>query len=95
MRLTFIDYGVGAFGDAITAILAKRFFGPLSDFALVKHRTILGIGPGMQFFEGTSEGHGHHKGLSWLAVDVAHLVCVPLAKAPYAGRNAIRFAPSG
>lgn len=84
--------GVGAFGDAMTAIHALGLSGPLSELALVKHKPILGICLGMQLFAETSAEHGSHIGLGWMAADVVPLNCAPPAKVPHVGWNEISFA---
>lgn len=85
--------GVGAFGDAMMAIRERGLADPLTHLAMVARKPILGVCLGMQLFAETSLEHGEHRGLGWLAADIAPLEPAVPAKVPHVGWNSIRFAP--
>lgn len=58
--------GVGAFGDAMTALRDLRLVDPLRRHALELGRPLVGICLGMQLLSEGSEEHGSHEGLGIL-----------------------------
>jgi imidazole glycerol-phosphate synthase subunit HisH len=86
--------GVGAFGDAMAAIDAKPGLrGTLDRLAMVEKKPVLGVCLGMQLFAKTSDEHGGHAGLGWLAAAVKRISAAPPAKVPHVGWNAVSFRP--
>jgi glutamine amidotransferase len=83
--------GVGAFGDAMAAIRERGLVDPLTHFAMVMRKPILGICLGMQLFAQASSEHGQHQGLGWLVADIVPLDPVAPAKVPHVGWNSLRF----
>jgi glutamine amidotransferase len=86
--------GVGAFGDAMAAIRAKRLQEPLTRFALEERKPILGVCLGMQLFAKRSHEHGLHEGLGWLDAEVLPLDVAPPAKVPHVGWNELEYDPA-
>jgi glutamine amidotransferase len=86
--------GVGAFGDAMAAIRAKRLQEPLTRLALEERKPILGVCLGMQLFAKRSHEHGVHEGLGWLDAEVLPLDVAPPAKVPHVGWNALEYDPA-
>jgi glutamine amidotransferase len=84
--------GVGAFGDAMSAIRARGLQGPLTDLALRDGKPVLGICLGMQLYARRSEEHGEHDGLGWLDAEIVRLEVEPPLKVPHVGWNDLRFA---
>ncbi|WP_422061940.1 imidazole glycerol phosphate synthase subunit HisH [Sphingopyxis sp.] len=84
--------GVGAFGDAMVAMHERGLVDPLTHLAMVVRKPVLGVCLGMQLFAETSVEHGEHRGLGWLAADIAPLEPETPAKVPHVGWNSIRFA---
>ncbi len=83
--------GVGAFGDAMSAIRSRGLESPLSKLALERKKPILDVCLGMQLFARTSEEHGSHEGLGWLDASITALDVQPPAKVPHVGWNDISF----
>ncbi|MDR0433794.1 MAG: imidazole glycerol phosphate synthase subunit HisH [Gracilibacteraceae bacterium] len=79
--------GVGAFADAMSALAAKGWIGPLLDFAR-SGRPFFGICLGMQILFEKGEEHGEHAGLSLLPGRVTRFAA-PL-KTPHMGWNNLR-----
>ena len=86
--------GVGAFGDAMTAIRERGLEEGLTSQALEKRKPILGICLGMQLFAKSSVEHGHHRGLGWIDADIRRLEVMPPLKVPHVGWNDMSF-PEG
>jgi glutamine amidotransferase len=84
--------GVGAFGDAMTAIQTSGLQPVLNRLALDIRKPVLGVCLGMQLFAKTSREHGAHGGLGWLDAEVVPLDVAPPAKVPHVGWNAVHFA---
>ena len=85
--------GVGAFGDAMTAIDASGLRPVLDRLALIDKKPVLGVCLGMQLFARSSSEHGRHQGLGWLDAEIVPLRVAPPAKVPHVGWNAISVAP--
>jgi imidazole glycerol-phosphate synthase subunit HisH len=85
--------GVGAFGDAMTAIRERGLAAPLSAVATGGEKPMLGICLGMQLFARESSEHGHHQGLGWLDAKVCPIEVDRPLKVPHVGWNDIRFDP--
>lgn len=83
--------GVGAFGDAMAAIRARRLEPVLTRLALDLRKPILGICLGMQLFAKTSVEHGEHRGLGWIDADIRRLEVAPPLKVPHVGWNNLHF----
>lgn len=83
--------GVGAFGDAMTAIRARGLEEVLTRQALGVRKPILGICLGMQLFARSSSEHGEHAGLGWIDADIRRLELAPPLKVPHVGWNALQF----
>lgn len=86
--------GVGAFGDAASAIRKLGLEQLLTELALVEKKPILGICLGMQLFANSSVEHGYHKGLGWLDAEIANIHVARPLKVPHVGWNNITF-PKG
>ncbi len=85
--------GVGAFGDAMSAIHERGLAQPLTTLARRGSKPMLGICLGMQLFARESSEHGHHQGLGWLSARVEPIEVGRPLKVPHVGWNALRFEP--
>jgi glutamine amidotransferase len=85
--------GVGAFGDAMTAICERGLKAALTRQALEVKKPILGICLGMQLFARSSCEHGQHTGLGWLDADINRLDVNRPLKVPHVGWNDLHFHP--
>ena len=83
--------GVGAFGDAMTAIRARGLDSILDAEVRRGGKPMLGICLGMQLLARTSEEHGNHDGLGWIDATVERFKLPPPAKVPHIGWNEIEF----
>lgn len=83
--------GVGAFGDAMTAIRKRGLEQVLTHQALVVKKPMLGICLGMQLFAKRSEEHGDHSGLGWIDADILRLQVNRPLKIPHVGWNDLLF----
>ncbi|RJG23853.1 imidazole glycerol phosphate synthase subunit HisH [Massilia cavernae] len=83
--------GVGAFGDAMTAIEQRGLQPVLNRQALELKKPVLGICLGMQLFANSSVEHGEHRGLGWIDADVRRLEVERPLKVPHVGWNALQF----
>jgi imidazole glycerol-phosphate synthase subunit HisH len=84
--------GVGAFGDAMTAIHETGLRPVLDRLALEERKPVIGVCLGMQLFAKKSYEHGEHEGLGWLDAEVVPLRVASPAKVPHVGWNAVSFA---
>ena len=82
--------GVGAFGDAMTAIRARGLDDILHRVAVVGGKPLLGICLGLQLLARTSDEHGHHQGLGWIDAEVVRFPALPGLKIPHMGWSAIQ-----
>lgn len=85
--------GVGAFGDAMTAVNESGLRPVLDRLAMEERKPVLGVCLGMQLFARSSSEHGLHEGLGWLDAEVVPLKVQAPAKVPHVGWNALTFAP--
>jgi imidazole glycerol-phosphate synthase subunit HisH len=85
--------GVGAFGDAMTAIRGRDLEHVLTRQAELG-KPVLGICLGMQLFAKSSAEHGMHEGLGWIDADIRRLTVEPPLKVPHMGWNDVSF-PEG
>ncbi len=86
--------GVGAFGDAMTAIRTHGLQDVLTRQALEVKKPVLGICLGMQLFAKSSAEHGRHEGLGWIDADIRRLDVASPLKVPHVGWNELHF-PEG
>lgn len=87
--------GVGAFGDAMKKLCAKKLVQPLQKLA-AESTPLLGICLGMQLLFDSSEEFGSHEGLGLVPGHVAPLAPALqslglVLKVPHMGWNALRF----
>lgn len=85
--------GVGAFGDAMEAILQRGLQDTLTRQAIELKKPVLGICLGMQLFARSSCEHGQHTGLGWLDADIRRLEVQRPLKVPHVGWNDLHFPP--
>jgi len=83
--------GVGAFGDAMANLQARRLIDPLLRQA-AGGKPLLGICLGMQLLFDESEEMGRHRGLSLLPGRVVRFPAGDLLKVPHIGWNQLRIA---
>jgi glutamine amidotransferase len=83
--------GVGAFGDAMTAIRERQLEPVLTRQALEVKKPILGICLGMQLFAKKSVEHGEHQGLGWIDAEILRLSVQRPLKVPHVGWNDLHF----
>lgn len=84
--------GVGAFGDAITAIRDLGLEAPLTRQALEVKKPMFGICLGMQLFAKSSSEHGGHEGLGWIDAEVDEIrPNDPEIKVPQVGWNELQI----
>jgi len=87
--------GVGAFGDAMAALVARGLPEVLHRQVFAKGKPFLGICLGMQILASRGLEHGEHDGLGWIAGDVVRLEPGPDAlKIPHMGWNDVTLARS-
>jgi glutamine amidotransferase len=82
--------GVGAFGNAMTALAERNLIEPIQEVAS-RGKPLMGICLGMQLFARSSSEHGIHKGLGWIDADVKRLNVLPPFKVPHVGWNDLNF----
>jgi glutamine amidotransferase len=83
--------GVGAFGDAMTAICERGLQDILTRQAMEVKKPILGICLGMPLFARSSCEHGQHSGLGWLDANIVRLEVPRPHKVPHVGWNDLHF----
>lgn len=83
--------GVGAFGEAMTAIRERQLEPLLTRQALVLKKPMLGICLGMQLFAKRSVEHGEHQGLGWIDAEIHRLDVKRPLKVPHVGWNDLHF----
>lgn len=83
--------GVGAFGDAMTAIRERQLEPVLTRQALEVKKPMLGICLGMQLFAKRSVEHGEHQGLGWIDAEIRRLDVKRPLKVPHVGWNELHF----
>jgi glutamine amidotransferase len=85
--------GVGAFGDAMSAIRERDLEDLLEAEVSRGGKPMLGICLGMQLLARSSTEHGAHTGLGWLDARVERLNVPPGFKVPHIGWNTLKFSP--
>ena len=80
--------GVGAFGDFISGLRARRLDSVIKEVA-ANGVPLLGICVGMQAFFDMGEELGQHKGLGLLTGDVTRFTESPSVKIPHTGWNQV------
>lgn len=83
--------GVGAFGDAMTAIRGRQLESVLHHQVIERKKPVLGICLGMQLFAKRSNEHGKHDGLGWIDADIRRLDVQRPLKVPHVGWNTLKF----
>jgi len=85
--------GVGAFDHGMSCIRNRGWLDALDDFALRKHRPVLGICLGMQLICNRSE-EGSIPGLGWVDANVVRFRLEPGSKmkVPHMGWNTVKIA---
>lgn len=86
--------GVGAFGDAMSAIAERGLEPVLQRQARELNKPVLGVCLGMQLIARSSVEHGEHRGLGWINADIRRIEVPRPLKVPHVGWNAISFDPS-
>jgi glutamine amidotransferase len=79
--------GVGAFGDGMRNLRARRLVEPLNHFVLDERRPILGLCLGAQLLGRESEEFGRHEGLGWLDLSVRRILGGNGLRVPHVGWN--------
>ena len=77
--------GVGAFGDGMASLKAKRLIEPIRRHAREHRKPLLGICLGMQLLADAGEEHGRHEGLGLIRGRVVQLPRVPGRRIPNMG----------
>lgn len=83
--------GVGAFGDAMTAIRERGLDSALDETVRRGGTPMLGICLGMQLLARSSDEHGIHSGLNWIDATVERFSLPRGWKVPHIGWNEIDF----
>jgi glutamine amidotransferase len=86
--------GVGAFGDAMTAIHQRGLDEILAVEVLEKGKPMLGICLGLQLLGKSSEEHGYYEGLGWIDAKVIRFNSDLQIKIPHIGWNEIDYEES-
>ncbi len=84
--------GVGAFGDAMTALRQRGLVDVLRE-AAAREKPLLGICLGMQLLMSVSEEFGRHEGLGIIEGEVIRLTVDSGFKVPHVGWNQLRQSP--
>lgn len=84
--------GVGAFGDAMSALRSRGLDEILYREVMEKKKPMLGICLGLQLLGKSSEEHGYHEGLGWIDADVVRFNSGQTLKIPHIGWNDIEIA---
>lgn len=79
--------GVGAFGDAMSALKMRGLDEILHREVAEKKKPMLGICLGLQLLGKSSEEHGYHEGLRWIDAEVVKFNSGQVAKIPHIGWN--------
>jgi glutamine amidotransferase len=87
--------GVGAFGEAMRRLSAKKLIAPVRD-ALEKNKPFLGICLGLQLLFERSEESAREKGLGFFRGSIVHFRMPKNAtlKVPHMGWNTLKFGPA-
>ncbi|RYD29839.1 MAG: imidazole glycerol phosphate synthase subunit HisH, partial [Verrucomicrobiaceae bacterium] len=84
--------GVGAFGEAMTALRQNGWVDALNQHAMVERKPFLGICLGMQLVAEKGTEHGEHEGLGWIRGTVTRLQGSEEARVPHIGWNDVELA---
>lgn len=87
--------GVGAFADCKKGLDSLTGMVEVLEERVLKAGVpFLGICVGMQLLASSGHEHGDHKGLDWIAGEVAHITPAdPALKIPHMGWNELEFTP--
>ncbi len=83
--------GVGAFGDAMSALHDRGIVENLNKLVFNQNKPFLGICLGMQLIGKESTEHGVHKGLGWIDSHVDRLAPESPLKVPHVGWNSLDY----
>lgn len=81
--------GVGAFGEAMSNLQARKLIEPLRRAVLEEGKPLLGICLGMQLLADSSMERGHYQGLSLIPGQVRAIPVSPPRRLPHIGWNSI------
>ena len=81
--------GVGAFGEAVAQLDARRLVVPILRAVHDQGKPLLGVCLGMQLLADISEEHGRHRGLGLVPGEVRRLEPPDGLRVPHVGWNAI------
>lgn len=83
--------GVGAFGDGMANLEARRLIAPLHKAVIEERKPILGICLGAQLLARDSEEFGMHRGLGWIPASVRRIApSDPGLRVPHVGWNGLQ-----
>lgn len=83
--------GVGAFGDAMSALRERELEAALEMSVLRGGKPMLAICLGMQLLATSSVEHGEHRGLGWIDASIERFEAKPGLKVPHIGWNSIDY----
>jgi imidazole glycerol-phosphate synthase subunit HisH len=83
--------GVGAFGDAMRNLEARRLPALLHAQVIEKRKPMLGICLGLELLATCSTEHGSHRGLGWVEARVTRFASDGRVRIPHMGWNEIRL----
>jgi len=83
--------GVGAFGFCAERLRASGLTGAIRDWALERHRPLLGICVGMQLLADSSEESPGIAGLGWIGGQVRRIAASGDIRVPHVGWNTVDF----
>jgi glutamine amidotransferase len=83
--------GVGAFGEAITNLTARKLVDPILNAVNNEGKPLLGICLGMQLLADSSEERGVFKGLSLIPGEVRRIPVPRGLRLPHLGWNSLTF----
>ena len=87
--------GVGAFGDAISAIREKGLDETIYREVIERGKPMLGICLGLQLLAQNSNEYGFHEGLGWFDAEVVKFEPCLQIKIPHIGWNDINYTDPG
>ncbi len=83
--------GVGAFGEAVANLTARKLVDPIINAVKVEGKPLLGICLGMQLLADTSEERGSFKGLSLIPGEVRSIPVPKGLRLPHIGWNSLKI----